>query len=58
MPERENKHSNLPWAEIAEHLFTNYLLGSNLIAKDNEYEFFKEVEHSQTFLICKFCIRK
>lgn len=43
-------------------LFTNYLirniLGSNLIAKDNEYEFFKEVEHSQTFLICKFRIRK
>lgn len=41
-------------------LFTNYsirnILGSNLIAKDNEYEFFKEVEHSQTFLICKFRI--
>lgn len=50
MPERENKQSNLPWAEIAEHLFTNYLirniLGSNLIAKDDEYEFFKEDEHS------------
>lgn len=46
MPEREIKQSNLPWAEIAEHLFTNYLLGSNLIAKENEYEFFKEVEHS------------
>ena len=33
-------------------LFTNYysirknILGSNLIAKDNEYEFFKDVEHS------------